>query len=150
MASVLAIIFAIMADSCARESSRLLCLSATSAVTVLRTCDLIGSKEGLVSEGVGMPNGIVIGGANIIPVIGNTQQGTHAMGIAVLLSFASGGDGGKKESIKVIGGEAEEGSCFDDDANGFGTCPQHSTSRAGKEFLATKVSTAGLVPRRLS
>jgi len=76
------------------------------------------------------------------------------MGIAMLLSFASGVDGVKKESVKVVGGEAEEDSCFDNDAdgdaNGFGTCPQRLMSRAGKEFLATKVSTAWLVPRRLS
>ncbi len=73
MASVLAIIFAIMADSCARELSRLLCLSTTSAVTVLRMRNLMGSKEGLVSEGVGMPSGIVVIGANVVAAVSNVQ-----------------------------------------------------------------------------
>ncbi len=76
------------------------------------------------------------------------------MGINVLLSFASGVDGVKIESIKVIGGETEKDSCFDDDANvdanGFGTCWQCLTSQAGKEFFATKVSMAWLVPCHLS
>jgi len=101
-----------------------------------------------------MLSSIVVIRADVITVMGNVQQSSQLMGITMLLSFVSGVDGVKKESVKVIGGEAEKDSCFDDDAdvdaNGFGTCQQHLTSQAGKEFCATTVSTAWLVPRHLS